>query len=128
MTPAIEHPYFGAFVMFIFTLIVFQITLRMQRIISRKLAIRRNEKLKNAPYECGPIPIKQQSRISHQFYLIAVLFVLFDIEIIFMIPWALRYKSLGLLGFIEMLIFILFLMTGFFYAWKRGALTWQNTR
>lgn len=125
---SLEHPFFGAFVMFIFTLIVFQITLRTQRFVSRKLASRNTDKLKNAPYECGPVPIKQQNKISHQFFIIAVLFVLFDVEVIFMVPWALEYKNLGILGFVEMLIFILLLGIGFFYAWKRGALKWQDIK
>lgn len=122
------HPYFGAFVMFVLTLIAFQATFFLQRVVSRKLARKQGDKLKSAPYECGPIPIKQSSRISHQFYIIAVLFVLFDVEVIFMIPWALEYRNLGMLGFVEMLAFIGLLVVGFLFAWKRGALSWQNTR
>ena len=100
----------------------------MQRVVSRKLAQRRGDKLKNAPYECGPIPIKQANKISHQFYIVAVLFVLFDVEVVFMIPWALEYRNLGLLGFAEMLAFIGLLVVGFLFAWKRGALSWQDIR
>ncbi|RDU60632.1 NAD(P)H-quinone oxidoreductase subunit 3 [Helicobacter sp. MIT 14-3879] len=124
----LTHPYFGAFVMFALTIIAFQATFFLQRLISRKLAQKRGDKLKNAPYECGPIPIKQANKISHQFYIIAVLFVLFDVEIIFMIPWALEYRHLGLLGFFEMLVFIGLLAVGFLFAWKRGALVWQSIK
>ncbi|RDU66720.1 NADH-quinone oxidoreductase subunit A [Helicobacter didelphidarum] len=122
------HPYFGIFVMFAISLIAFSATFWLQRFISRKLALKKTDKLKNAPYECGPIPIKQANKISHQFYIIAVLFVLFDVEIIFMIPWALEYRNLGLLGFFEMFAFIGLLVVGFLFAWKRGALTWQDIK
>ncbi len=128
LEPMILHPYFGAFVMFVLTLIAFEATFILQRFISRKLAQKQGDKLKTAPYECGPIPIKQPNKISHQFYIIAVLFVLFDVEVIFMIPWALEYRNLGILGFIEMLAFIGLLVVGFLFAWKRGALSWQHTK
>lgn len=120
------HPYFGAFIMFVLTLVAFMATFWLQRFVSRRLAFKKNDKLKGAPYECGPIPIRQANKISHQFYVIAVLFVLFDVEIIFMIPWAIEYRNLGLLGFFEMLTFIILLVVGFFFAWKRGALKWQE--
>lgn len=128
LEPMVAHPYFGAFIMFVLTLIAFQATFFLQRFVSRRLAQKQSDKLKSAPYECGPIPIKQPNRISHQFYIIAVLFVLFDVEVIFMIPWALEYRNLGMLGFVEMFAFIILLVVGFLFAWKRGALSWQNTR
>ncbi|AQQ59812.1 NAD(P)H-quinone oxidoreductase subunit 3 [Helicobacter bilis] len=128
LEPMLAHPYFGAFVMFVLTLVAFQATFFLQRLVSRKIAQKKGDKLKMAPYECGPIPIKQENKISHQFYIIAVLFVLFDVEVIFMIPWALEYRNLGMLGFIEMLAFIGLLVVGFLFAWKRGALSWQHMR
>ncbi|PAF49784.1 NADH dehydrogenase [Helicobacter sp. 12S02232-10] len=124
----LEHPYFGVFILFIFTFLAFNTTLRIQRFISRKLADKKNEKLKLAAYECGPLPIKQQNRISHQFYIMAMLFILFDVEVIFMFPWAVDFKALGVFGFVEMLSFIAFLTIGFIYAWKRGALSWHNMK
>lgn len=126
--PMLAHPYFGAFVMFALTLVAFQATFFLQRFLSRKLAQKRGDKLKSAPYECGPIPIKQPNKISHHFYIIAVLFVLFDVEIIFMIPLALEYKSLGMLGFCAMVGFIGLLVIGFLYEWKKGALSWTNPK
>lgn len=128
LEPMAQHPYFGAFIMFVLTLVAFSATFWLQRMVSRKLAQKKTDKLKTAPYECGPIPIKQPNKISHQFYIIAVLFVLFDVEAIFMIPWALEYKNLGVLGFVEMLAFIGLLVVGFLFAWKRGALTWQDIK
>jgi NADH-quinone oxidoreductase subunit A len=81
---------------------------------------------KQAPYESGS-PLFSDARIQFpmRYYIIAMLFVIFDIEVIFMIPWALRFQSLGLLGLIEMLVFISILLAGFWYAWKKGALEWD---
>lgn len=126
--PALQHPYFGVFILLILSYIAFSNTLRIQRFISRKLADKKNDKLKLAPYECGPLPISQQNRISHQFYIFAMLFILFDVEVVFMFPWAVDFKRLGILGLIEVLSFIVFLSVGFIYAWKRGALTWQSIK
>jgi NADH-quinone oxidoreductase subunit A len=77
-------------------------------------------------YESGS-PLFSDARIQFpiRYYIIAMLFVIFDIEIIFMIPWAVRFQSLGLLGLIEMLAFIGILLVGFWYAWKKGALEWD---
>lgn len=124
----LQHPYFGVFILLILSYIAFSNTLRIQRFVSRKLADKRNDKLKLAPYECGPLPVLQQNRISHQFYIFAMLFILFDVEVVFMFPWAVDFKRLGMLGFIEMLSFIVFLTVGFVYAWKRGALSWQSIK
>jgi NADH-quinone oxidoreductase subunit A len=60
-----------------------------------------------------------------RFYLVAVLFILFDIEIVFFLPWAVVFKQLGVFGLVEMLIFILILLVGYVYAWKKGALEWE---
>ena len=81
---------------------------------------------KLAPYESGS-PLFSDARIQFpmRYYIIAMLFVIFDIEIIFMIPWAVRFLSLGLLGLIEMLVFISILLAGFWYTWKKGALEWD---
>ncbi len=123
-----EHPYFGAFVLFLVTFIAFSATLRLQRFISRKLAAKDTEKLKMTIYECGPETTKQPNTISVQFYLIALLFILFDVEIVFMFPWAIDFKPLGWFGLVEMILFILLLAIGFIYAWKKGALEWHNIK
>ena len=60
-----------------------------------------------------------------RFYLVAVLFILFDIEVIFFLPWAVVFRRLGLFGLIEMLVFILIFLVGYAYAWKKGALEWE---
>ncbi len=123
-----EHPYFGVFVLFVLTMVAFPATLVLARYVSRKLAKLDTEKLKMSIYECGPEPDKQPNRISVQFYLIALLFILFDVEIIFMFPWAIDFKLLGWFGFVEMILFIALLAIGFVYAWKKGALEWHSIR
>jgi len=81
---------------------------------------------KSFPYESGMRPIGPGTRrMPIRFYLIAVLFILFDIEIVFFLPWAVVFNQLGLFGLIEMFIFILVLLVGYVYAWKKGALEWE---
>ena len=81
---------------------------------------------KSLPYESGMRPIGPGTRrMPVRFYLIAVLFILFDIEIVFFLPWAVVFNQLGLFGLVEMLIFILILLVGYVYAWKKGALEWE---
>ena len=123
-----EHPYFGVFVLFALTAIAFPATLWAARFVSRKMARLDTERLKLSIYECGPEVTKQPNTISVQFYLIALLFILFDVEIIFMFPWAIDFILLGWFGFAEMLLFILLLTIGFVYAWKKGALEWHSIK
>ena len=81
---------------------------------------------KSLPYESGMRPIGSGTRrMPVRFYLIAVLFILFDIEVVFFLPWAVVFRKLGMFGLIEMLIFIVILMVGYVYAWKKGALEWE---
>lgn len=122
------HPYFGVFVMFLLTFTVFIATVFLARFVSRRLAKLDTEKLKVTLYECGPEVTKQPNSISTQFYLMALLFILFDIEIIFMFPWAVNFKVLGWFGFVEMILFIVILAVGFIYAWKKGALEWHSIK
>jgi NADH-quinone oxidoreductase subunit A len=87
---------------------------------------RRPTKRKSAPYESGMVPYGPGTRrLSVRYYLIAVLFILFDIETVFFLPWAVVYRQLGMFGLIEMLIFMGVLIIGFVYAWKKGALEWE---
>jgi NADH-quinone oxidoreductase subunit A len=87
---------------------------------------RRPTSRKSMPYESGMRPIGPGTRrMPVRFYLIAVLFILFDIEVIFFLPWAVVFRKLGLFGLVEMFIFILILLVGYVYAWKKGALEWE---
>ncbi len=84
----------------------------------------RNE-AKGEAYECGVPPSGEaRGRTPIRFYLLAVLFVVFDVEAIFLFPWAVRFRALGSLGFAAMLVFLGILLLGYAYAWKKGALEW----
>jgi len=81
---------------------------------------------KLSTYESGMEPVKSaRERFSVKYYLVAMLFIVFDIEIVFMYPWAVRFRELGMFGFVEMLVFIGILLVGFYYVWKKGALKWH---
>jgi NADH-quinone oxidoreductase subunit A len=95
-------------------------------LIGHAFGPRRPTNKKAQPYESGMTPIGPGTRrIPVRFYLIAVLFILFDIEVVFFFPWAVVFRQLGLFGLVEMLIFIIILLVGYFYAWKKGALEWE---
>lgn len=81
---------------------------------------------KMAPYESGS-PLFQDARVQFpmRYYIVAMLFVIFDIEIVFMFPWAIAFSKLGLVGLVEMVVFIAILVVGFWYAWMKGALEWD---
>lgn len=84
-------------------------------------------RVKDTPYECGINPTgSARERFSVKFYLVAMVFILFDIEAIFLYPWAVVYRDLKFFGFVEMLIFIVLVLCGFFYIWKKGALKWSK--
>lgn len=77
------------------------------------------------PYECGIDPIDNaRGRYTVRFYIIAILFVVFDVETIFLFPWAVQFKMLGIFGLIEMLVFLAILIVGYIWIWKKGALEW----
>jgi NADH-quinone oxidoreductase subunit A len=78
------------------------------------------------PYESGNPPIGEpRYKFSVKFYIIAMLFVVFDVEVVFLYPWAVAFDRIGLYGFIEMTIFVLFLLIGYLYVWRKGAFHWD---
>ena len=90
------------------------------------LGPRRPTERKRAPYESGMTPIGPGTRqLPVRFYIVAVLFILFDIEIIFLIPWAVVFRELGVFGLVEIVVFVTILLVGFVYAWKKGAFEWE---
>ncbi len=94
--------------------------------INRILGPKRPTSEKLSTYESGMEPIRTaRERFSVRFYLVAILFILFDVEVVFMYPWAVNFLSLGWFGFIEMLVFIVILLIGYYYVIKKGALQWQ---
>lgn len=95
-------------------------------IISALLGRQKPSVEKLSPYECGVEPVgSARERFSVKFYLIAMMFVIFDIEVVFLYPWAVVFKSLKLFGLIEMAIFILILLICYAYIWKRGGFEWE---
>jgi NADH-quinone oxidoreductase subunit A len=97
--------------------------LLVSTLVGRHLPTRAKEQ----PYECGIRPTGDaREPFSVQFYLVAMLFILFDIEAIFLYPWALIYRELHTFGFVEMLLYIFILLAGYIYLWKKGALNWTH--
>jgi NADH-quinone oxidoreductase subunit A len=96
--------------------------------LSWLLGQRVRSRQKDTPYECGIAPTgSARERFSVKFYLVAIVFILFDIEAVFLYPWVVVYRDLKLFGFFEMLLFIVLIVCGFFYIWKKGALDWSHT-
>ncbi len=95
--------------------------------LSYVIGRRVKNKVKDMPYECGIAPTGDaRERFSVKFYLVAMLFILFDIEAIFLYPWAVVYKQLKMFAFVEMLTFVVLIMAGFFFVWKKGVLDWAH--
>lgn len=114
--------YSPVLILTIFALVLIALPLVIQYLISP-----RNNKGgdKLIPYECGEIPEGSAwAKFNIRFYIIALIFIIFEVEVVFMFPWALVYKDFGLLGFMEMLLFVSILLVGFFYVWKKGDLDW----
>ena len=96
--------------------------------VSYLLGKRVRNRVKDMPYESGIVPTGDaRHRFSVKFYLVGMLFILFDIEAIFLYPWAVVYRDLLMFGFVEMLIFVVLILSGFFYIWKKGALDWSGS-
>jgi len=94
--------------------------------IGSVLGPRRYSKIKNAPFECGSEVIDSaRGRFSVKFYVVALLFIVFDLETVFLYPWAVNFRALGWFGFGEMLVFASTLVVGLVYVWKKGALNWD---
>jgi NADH-quinone oxidoreductase subunit A len=84
---------------------------------------------KSAPYECGMPPVGDaRERQSVKYYLVAMIFLLFDIEVAFLYPWAIAFRDLGMAGFLQLLTFFALLLTGYIYVWRKGAFDWSGER
>lgn len=94
--------------------------------LSKLLQTRRPSAAKLAPYECGIPDVTGDPRVQFKirYYIFALMLVIFDVEMLFIFPWAVVFKSLGLFAFVEMIVFIGILLLGLFYAWRKGALNW----
>jgi NADH-quinone oxidoreductase subunit A len=95
-------------------------------VMSEVLGTKRHTPLKDLPYECGMEPIGDaRHRYAVRFYVIAMFFIVFDIEAIFFYPWGVVFKPLGWFGFVEMFVFVAILVVGLIYVWGKGALEWE---
>ena len=95
--------------------------------VSFILGKRVRNRVKDMPYESGIVPTGDaRRRFSVKFYLVGMLFILFDIEAIFLYPWVVVYRELKMFAFVEMLVFVILILSGFFYIWKKGALDWSG--
>ena len=95
-------------------------------ILSSRLGKKNSTAIKLAPFECGKDPFSlPMGRLAVKFYMSAILFILFDVELVFLYPWAVEFRDLGLLGLAEMGVFLAIVLVGFVYAWDNGALEWK---
>ena len=113
-------------VLLVAALIVLSVPIVTLFILTPLVRASRASRVKLEPYECGVAPssLAFDHRFSVRYFLIAVLFIVFDVETIFLFPWAIRFKQLGWFGAIEMAVFIAILLVGYVYAWRRQVLTW----
>jgi NADH-quinone oxidoreductase subunit A len=96
-------------------------------LVSTRIGRHRPSRTKAQPYECGITPSGDaREPFSVKFYLVAMVFILFDVEAVFLYPWAYVYRELRWFGFVEMLVYILILLAGYLYLWKKGALDWSR--
>ncbi len=95
-------------------------------ILASTLGEKKPSAVKSEPFECGSDPFARPSgKLAIKFYLTAILFILFDVELIFLYPWAVIYRKMGMVGLMEMGVFLGILMVGYVYAWDNGGLEWQ---
>jgi NADH-quinone oxidoreductase subunit A len=114
--------YFPVLLQVVIAMAVAALMLGLSYILGKRV----RDRVKDMPYESGMVPTGDaRHRFSVKFYLVGMLFILFDIEAIFLYPWAVVYRELKMFAFVEMLVFIILVLCGFFYIWKKGALDWS---
>ena len=115
------YGYIPIVIFFLIAVLLPVVLLGLSRLVQRRVY----EREKLLPYECGVDPIGDaRDRFSVRFYIVAMLFLIFDVETIFLFPWAVIYDRLAVFGLVEMLMFIGILVVGYYYAWRKGALEW----
>jgi NADH-quinone oxidoreductase subunit A len=120
-TTAPIYGYIPIIIFFLIALLLPVVLLWVSKFLQRRVY----ERNKLMPYECGIDPIGDaRERFSVRFYIVAMLFLIFDVETVFLFPWAVIYDQLALFGLVEMVLFIGILVVGYFYAWRKGALEW----
>jgi NADH-quinone oxidoreductase subunit A len=114
--------YYPIFVLVAFAVVLVLIVMTLPKLIAPRKVVPG----KYVPYESGIRPVGAGRRRFHvHFSMIAMLFILFDIEVVFFYPWAVNFRQLGLFGLVEMLVFVAILLVGYVYVWKRGAFRWE---
>ncbi|MBZ5610820.1 MAG: NADH-quinone oxidoreductase subunit A [Acidobacteriia bacterium] len=123
MPTSYPDTYFPVLVQIAIAVVVATALVALSYLIGKRV----KDKVKDSPYECGIAPTgTARERFSVKFYLVAIVFILFDIEAVFLYPWAVVYRELKMFAFVEMLLFIVLILAGFFYIWKKGALDWSR--
>jgi NADH-quinone oxidoreductase subunit A len=123
MPTTLAQTWFPVLIQALLAMVISAALVTLSFVVGRKL----KNKVKDMPYECGISPTGDaQHRFSVRFYLVAMMFILFDIEAIFLYPWAVVFKQLKMFGFIEMLTFVVLILAGFFFIWKKGVLDWAQ--
>jgi NADH-quinone oxidoreductase subunit A len=123
MPTSYSDTYFPVIVQTILAVLVAGALITLSFVLGKRV----KNRVKDSPYECGMAPTgSARERFSVKFYLVAIVFILFDIEAVFLYPWAMVYRELKMFAFFEMLLFIALVVCGFFYVWKKGALDWSG--
>jgi NADH-quinone oxidoreductase subunit A len=123
---AVLENYFPILLFVLVAIVVGAAPMWMGRVLSHLLGTYRPYEAKLSPYECGFEAFEDaRMKFDVRYYLVAILFILFDLEIAFLFPWAVALNEIGLFGFISMMIFLLILVVGFIYEWRKGALEWE---
>src|SRR5216683_1267432 len=123
MPTSYPETYFPVLVQIIIAVVIASALVAITYLLGKRVKSR----VKDTPYESGIAPTgSARERFSVKFYLVGIVFILFDIEAIFLYPWAVVYRELKLFAFFEMLLFIVLVLAGFFYIWKKGALDWST--
>ena len=122
MPTSYTEVYFPVLLQVVIAMAIATLMLGLSYLLGKKV----RDRVKDLPYESGIVPTGDaRQRFSVKFYLVGMLFIVFDIEAIFLYPWAVVYRELKLFGFVEMLLFIILILCGFFFIWKKGALDWS---
>jgi len=118
--------YFPVLLFIIVGLVLGSALMIVGRVLSGALGMNRPDSAKLSPYECGFEAFEDaRMKFDVRYYLVAILFILFDLEIAFLFPWAVALQEIGFFGFMSMMVFLAILVVGFIYEWKKGALDWE---
>lgn len=125
MPTSYAEVYFPVLLQAVIAMAVAALMLGLSYLLGKKV----RDRVKDLPYESGIVPTGDaRHRFSVKFYLVGMLFIVFDIEAIFLYPWAVVYRELKMFAFVEMLVFIVLILCGFFFIWKKGALDWAYSQ